>query len=446
MYKPRSDRPELKKVCVYNGEQEDGFVGLRYSDGVLNVCFPFGYSKPADDEKEYRKDILNLITVLAEYSKKFDGVGPSSLLNDDDVAFPIHAYIHVFNFFLNHGYYVEKESSYGKAKSGKINWSKTIKTIRPYVIGRSPNESTVYLDFITRKFYNKESEIITQIHKYCVYESYEKIGCLFEYFQPEKPIVPFNAEMFVSILKSKISKTFNEKHVLLFRNMLDIVCYMGRKENNSKASYGTKNFEYVWENLINDVFGITDAEKEAYYPHCVWKIKDDVDSNLDWKDEKRTALRPDTIMLSALKDPHADIFVLDAKYYKYGEKVNPSEHRDAKKLPGTGSIIKQISYAEFIDNVRNTPGATDEQKGIPKGEIYNAFVLPYAGKKGKDDYALNCFGYAACDWKNLTEKYHKIYGILLDVRAIMYRHPKSSDPDIQELAKLIRIESERDTN
>jgi len=424
-YKPRSDRPELKKVCVYNGEQEEGFVGLRYSDGVLNVCFPFGYSKPADDEKEYRKDIMNLITVLTEYSKKIDGVGQSSLLNDDDVAFPIHAYIHVFNFFLSHGYYVEKESSYGKAKSGKINWSKTIKTIRPYVTGCSPNESIVYLDFITRKFYNKESEIITQIHKYCVYESYEKIGCLFEYFQPEKPIVPFNAEMFVSILKSKISKTFNEKYVLLFRNMLDIVCYMGRKENNSKASYGTKNFEYVWEKLIDDVFGIDKEEKKKYYPHCFWNIGGD-DKGADEDDTKKTALRPDTIMRSSLEND-AKIFVLDAKYYQYdkGEK-------NVSKLPGTGSIIKQIAYAEFIEEMRKEKG-----KSFPRGKIYNAFILPYNSKKNDSSYALDCFGYAGCDWKKTKKPYHKIYGILLDVRAIMYRHPKSSNPDIQELANLI---------
>ena len=53
------------------------------------------------------------------------------------------------------------------------------------------------------------------------------------------------------------------------------------------------------------------------------------------------------------------------------------------------------------------------------------------------------FGYATCDWKNddsdgdANKRYNKIYGILLDVRSIMQRHPKSSDKDIEEFASLI---------
>lgn len=426
---PKQERPNLSKVCVYGGKQADEFVGIRYDNGSLNVYFPSGYSSPANDEKEYRKDILNLISVLSAYSKESKSVGENRLLNKEDVQFPIHAYIHVFNYFLNHGYYAEKEPVYKRSLSGKIDWPRTIKQIRPQVAGEYPNESVVYLDFITKKSSNNENEIISQIHKYCVYESYEKIGCLFGYFRPEKPRIPFNAKMFAAVLKSKIAKTFNEKHILLFRNMLDIVCYMGVKDDNRKASYGTNDFEYVWEGLIDRVFGIAESEKKRYYPHCVWKVKNKAEEELDWRNEKRTALRPDTIMLSPLKGDEASVFVLDAKYYQYGE------NREAKKLPGTGSIVKQIAYAEFIETMRSIEGST-----IPKGNIYNAFILPYNTQKNKIDYALECFGHAECDWKS-DKTYHKIYGILLDVRSIMQKHPESSDVEIQKLADLIEKET-----
>ena len=426
---PKQERPNLRDVCVYGGKQADEFVGIRYEDGLLRVYFPSGCSAPISrDESEYRKDILNLISVLSIYSKENNGVDENRRLNKENVQFPIHAYIHVFNYFLNYGYYVEKEPLYKRASCGKINWSRTIKQIRPQIAGDYPNESIVYLDFITKKSNNNENELISQIHKYCVFESYEKIGCLFGYFRPEKPHIPFNAKMFAAILKNKIAKTFNERHILLFRNMLDIICYMGLKDDNRKAIYGTNDFEYVWESLIDDVFGIDENKKKKYFPHCVWKIKND-EENADDLDKKRTALRPDTIMLSSLNDYNAEIFVLDAKYYQYGEK------REAKKLPGTGSIIKQIAYAEFIETMRKNDGST-----IPKGNIYNAFILPYAADKEKVGYALECFGHAKCDWKN-TESYHKIYGILLDVRSIMQKHPKSSNKDIQELAELIEKEA-----
>ena len=423
-------RPSLSEICVYGGKQEDEFVGIRYVDGDLKVYFPYGYSKPADEEKEYRRDVLNLISVLSAYSRESQNVDKNFQINEDEVQFPIHAYIHVFDYFLNFGYYVENESIYKRTSSGKINWSRTVKQIRPCIAGEYPNESVVFLDFITRKSCNDENEMITQIHKYCVYESYEKIGCLFGYVRPEKPAIVFNEKLFVTLLQSKISKTFNERHLLLFQNMLNIIRYIGKRNNSRKAFFGTKDFEYVWEGLIDSVFGIEASEKKKYYPHCSWKIHGKREPG-EIRDEKRTALRPDTIML--LND---DIFILDAKYYQYGEDgTNGESRRNAQNLPGTGSIVKQIAYAEFIE-VR--------QKGFsgeyPQGKIFNAFVMPYAScRKVLENYALENVGFASCDWRDVGEEktYDKIYGILLDVRSLMYHRPKKSGPDIVALAKAI---------
>lgn len=427
---PKHSRPKLSDVCVYGRKQEDEFVGIRYSEGDLKVYFPFGYSKPVSgDERDYRADILNLVSVLSAYSKECQGVAENRLLNDENVHIPIHAYIHVFNYFLNYGYYMETEPVYKRARGGKINWSKTIKQMRPQVAGESPNESIVYLDFITKKSAHNENELITQIHKYCVYEAYEKIGCLFGFMQPAKATVPFNAGLFVAVLRTRMANTFNEKHLLLFQNMIDIICYLGKREDNRKASFGTNDFEYVWEGLIDRVFGIEDKDK--YFPHCIWKIKGKNDEKLDWRSEKRTALRPDTIM--ELPVDCKKIFILDAKYYQY-----------PRTLPGTGSILKQIAYAEFIETqLRDIP----DQAG---NDIFNAFILPYAAEDGRNvetSYRLENFGYAESDWRKGdaqdAKPYERIYGILLDVRSIMQRHPKSSDKDIAELASLIEENAKR---
>lgn len=421
---PQTERPNLKDVCVYGGKRDDEFVGIRYEEGALKVYFPSCYSAPADeiDDRAYRLDILNLISVLSSYSKESREFSRNPLLNKDEVRFPIHAYIHVFTYFLNDGYYVEREPCYRHGTNGKIDWARTIKHVRPQVAGRS----VVYLDYIVKSSSNDENEIVAQIHRWCVFEAYEKIGCLFAYVRPERPRIPFDAKMFAAVLQSKIARTFNEKHILLFRNMLDIVCHMGTKKNNDKAIYGTTDFEYVWEGLIDKVFGF-DGDKKKYFPSCTWKLyRTGKTENVDWEDEKHTALRPDTIMLSALNDDFAKIFVLDAKYYRHGEKP------DGKSgLPATGSILKQIAYAEYIDEM---------QKG--KSPVFNAFILPYDARKyGKSQtalpkYPLWCFGHAECMWK--TDKpYHKIYGIFLDVRAIMQRHPQHSNDDITTLASLI---------
>lgn len=61
-----------------------------------------------------------------------------------------------------------------KLLKGKINWNRTIKTQKSYVQGTD----VFYLDFVTKNDRVKENELITLIHEYCVYESFEQMGWL----------------------------------------------------------------------------------------------------------------------------------------------------------------------------------------------------------------------------------------------------------------------------
>lgn len=58
-----------------------------------------------------------------------------------------------------------------------------------------------------------------------------------------------------------------------------------------------------------------------------------------------------------------NIYVLDAKYYKYGATKNRFD------LPESASINKQITYGEYID-------AQADLKN-PDSVIYNAFLMPF---------------------------------------------------------------------
>ena len=182
----RNKNVSLSDLCVYfdaeNSRDEetglvDKFVGLRFVDGKLSVHFPVGYAKPENaDDRQIRLDILNLISVLSSFGT------PESLLHQTDirlkstqVTFPIHAYLFVINDFLNHGYYKQKEQIYKRASSGKISWSRTIKQVRPQIA----NENAVYLEFITHRTNHNEAELITLLHKFCVHESFCKLGFLF---------------------------------------------------------------------------------------------------------------------------------------------------------------------------------------------------------------------------------------------------------------------------
>ena len=78
-----------------------------------------------------------------------------------------------------------------------------------------------------------------------------------------------------------------------------------------------------------------------------------------------SALEPGTIMKVGNR-----LFILDAKYYKYGLIPNPSF------LPPTSSIHKQITYGDYVF----------ENDFADADKIYNAFVIPYGAKN--DDEPL----------------------------------------------------------
>ena len=179
----------------------------------------------------------------------------------------------------------------------------------------------------TRKNQVNENELISLIHEYCVYESFSKVGWLFTTTLPKKPRIKRNIRLFKSILITKISNTFNDRNRKLFQDMLAVILYNGEENSEKNYRYGTYRFEYVWEALINKVYGI--KEKREYFPNTYWSI--------DGVQYENACLEPDTIMIW-----NGNVYVLDAKYYKYGVT------RRMTDLPESTSINKQITYGEFI--------------------------------------------------------------------------------------------------
>lgn len=64
------------------------------------VYFPVGYQLPETDQ-EIRRDILHLISVLAEFTDKSDRVlAMKKFEAPQSVDFPINAYMEVINYYL----------------------------------------------------------------------------------------------------------------------------------------------------------------------------------------------------------------------------------------------------------------------------------------------------------------------------------------------------------
>lgn len=397
---------DIRSKCRINSNREmDTFVGLKCDNGDISIHFPLGYHISGDN-KELRKDILLLFATLKANTGRRDSEVAGSSFRFDEIEFPLQSYLYLLRDYNARGYYREQEVIYGSFPKGKISWNRTIKLKKPYI----QDNRVFYLDYITRKNTVKEKELITLIHEYCVYESFDRVGWLFTKGMPKKPRIRRIDKMFRAVISDKMRNTFNDRNRQLFRHMLAILDYQGDTESAKSYTYGTYRFEYVWEKMIDKVFGI--RNKADYFPKTSWYV--------DGRCHHNASLEPDTIMIY-----QGNVYILDAKYYKYGVTLKPRD------LPESTSINKQITYGEYV--------AAQEQFQMLHGssmKVYNAFLMPFdALGSGKREMVK--IGRAVSSWKSNEEEYHKIQGLLIDVKMLMGIAVRQEESAIMRLAELI---------
>lgn len=393
-----------KGFCITSDESTDNFVGIRFIDGNPTVIFPHGYNIP-DDDKERRQDVFKLLRVLQIFSQLREGeslTGPTELLS----SMPISSCQYIIQDYLARGYYREKEIKYISDSRGKISWKRTIQNETPVI----NSGNVVYLRFNIQKPTMNENNLISQIHKYCVYESFRLFGWLYfsSDLMPEKPHIKRNDRIFFQAIQEAMNNTFDDKKKKLFISMKNVLQYASEDTNFRNCSIGVNKFEGVWERLIDHVFG--EAGKDKYFPHAEWYIF----KNGHYS--RSSALEPDTIMKYRDK-----IYILDAKYYQYGVTEDPFD------LPNTSSIQKQITYGKHVEQMHEVDG----------NNIYNAFVMPYNGELG--EYALKFVSVGIAKWEEEQDRknYSYVLGLLLDTRHLVTTYIKHNDAEIVRLADKI---------
>lgn len=397
----------LRDKCSINTNYDtDTFVGIKCENGDYSICFPLGFQM-SESDRQLRKDILLLLNSIKETTMKKESEVYNDFKEYSQLDFPFQAYLALIYDYYNRGYYHEIEVIYNVSKRGKIDWNRTIKTQKPSI----QDGQAFYLDFVTKRNSINENELITLIHEYCVFDSFEKIGWLFTDKLPSKPRLKFNYKLFKSVIREKLERTFNDKNKKLFRNMLAIIDYEGENNEQREYKYGTNRFEYVWESMIDRVFGI--EKKEQYFPKTTWTLSERKYDN--------ASLEPDTIMIV-----NNDVYVLDAKYYKYGVTRRPWD------LPESTSINKQITYGEYIAEETKFKKIHGENF-----KTYNVFLMPYNMEDWKATTPIKSIGKATSSWKHGCKEYETIIGVLIDVKHLM--KISSNREDQEEMLTLANV-------
>lgn len=411
----------LTKYCRNATNREgDTFVGIKSEniDGEhnLSIHFPLGY-KISDKEDVVRDEILELVSVLQEYNdekSRISKITPEQVLKT--VRFPVQAYMTVIMEYLNNGYYQITEEQFARGTSGQIHWPRTVLLETKNAI---PTEhGFVYPKYRVKQHNETDKDLITEINKFCVYQSHVRLGWIYKLPLPQKPRPIDDVQPYREFLNDKNLRTNVDKDKRLFQAMLDILNFENTTENSEQFYFGTNNFEYIWERLIQATFG--NVEKNYYFPRTKWLLK-------IGKNSENAALEPDTIMKES-----GDVFILDAKYYKYGVTRYPSD------LPNSSSINKQISYGEYVSFDKKF-----EEERKAGMEVYNAFLMPYDScediynfeEKVENYYSI---GEAVSEWKDGKKKYQRVQGILVDIKWLIKNSIRPSEKEIFKLSNAIK--------
>lgn len=389
--------------CEEKNSNSLSFVGIESKENVLKVVFPRGYNLSQSDTGK-REDILLLLRTFNKYSQRLQSgkifiKDRNHLLSGAGDSFPFSEAIWLLSDYQRNGLYNLNEKKYKIASSGNIDWSRTIKKQIPHI----HEDNLVYLDFVVRKKNKNNQNYILNIQKYIIEICVDTIGWLFpNIFIEKNNKLPYSTAQCISLLRKELQRSNIDSTKNLLKNMIVFLEKVGDKQSNDfLKNYKTEYFRYIWEDMLNVVFGNEDPN--IYYPHAVWTI--------DSKEIPASQLRPDIIY--KIRTDHGQIiYVLDAKYYWYGITNIPSD------LPQSSDIAKQFVYSSHIESNFKIPA-------------HDVFILPYSSIN--DTKILSLCAKAKIDINIYKNK--EITCILADTKTIMKQYIHMSKLD--ELKRLL---------
>ncbi len=404
---------------------DDSFVGIKIRNGQIDFYYPETYEFEETSIEKSRNDVLAILQTISIAKTHSDSKIKIESSFSSNEAIPLLSYLWIIRDYLINGFYINREKILKKNQRGKIDWKRTLNG-QPII----SNGNIIYNDIVV-SVKNDADNIIVEIHKYCIKKSIDILGWLFgiksSNFIETKPFYKELKNVYIDTLKKELCQTFDDEKKVRLSHMLSIVEGLSENQNSNELVYGVDSYAYIFERMINSIFGNRDATK--FNPSANWFMK-----STDYKIPFASSdLRPDTILI------HDNIaYVLDSKFYRFGYTT------DKKDLPETTSIQKQITYGDFIKN---------NKMGDEIQKIRNAFILPYNKYNNKLGFneTLEYIGYSKTDYRKGVEDHEIIHAFLIDLKYVIKTwNKRNHGEDVANLVKQIeeiqktRIKEERD--
>lgn len=393
------------------GLGEDKFVGIKIDNNRIEFHYPETFNLASED-KDLRKDIISILRSIELAKSLTRDKSSCNTKRNNEYVFPLKAFLWIINDYLTYGTYVNREKHYEERIKGKINWKKTMRN-NPAI----SHGNVVYTKIVSERK-NQTDNLLTEIYFFCVQKSIDAVGWIYNLSFDNRGVDYnrlFNEKKYINAINTELSRSFNDLKKMRLSNMKSVI--LGLDDNISSTNeliYGVDSYEYVFEKMIDMMFSRVN-KKEDFYPNAFWDI---LYPKLEGV--KSTNLMPDTISIKDKK-----VFILDAKYYRYGTTFDPRD------LPETTSIQKQITYGEYIKKVK------EEQYD----DVFSAFIMPYNKYKNTNIDKLHenieFIGIARATWIDSDESSRKIAGILIDTKFLVENWIKRCDKAFDDLMQMI---------
>jgi hypothetical protein len=310
------------------------FVGVLTCDNEVVLFLPKGM-KPAATRMQARL----LYECLSHYERT-ENLGWNNK-SENDISIPLG--IKVLEDYIKQGIYSVTSKKFSSNFGGKINWSKTIRDVRPFI---SKSNVPIYSPPITVR-QTPISDSVVNIHKAIVAEADRQLCWLISkngnLVAPHfaKRVLKFSKTKAIALLRNELAKQYEDEKVTQLQLMIDYLQQRALQGEQSGWRLGTTNFQVLWEKICSVVFG----DQLVKFPIPAVPAYQAESSRIL---RPENAPRPDIVISDDKK-----IAIIDAKYYDF-----------AKSKPSWADMVKQFFYAKAYG------------LKYPSKEIKNIFAVP----------------------------------------------------------------------
>ena len=376
---------------VLKEDGEKNFFGLFYDGKTPVINYPeyYKFKASSDSFLDYRKEIMMILDSIKLGNKKSDKDELEDIFyKGDNGSSLINSYLWIIKDYLTNGFYYDTEKIYKPNSSGRINYPKTFKNM-PLISKRN----FVFKEII-HESKTSRNDILTDIYKYCLQLSIDRIGVFFGFVKEIKITkqIENHKEQCLAILKNKLANTFDDKKKCRITHMINIIGQEAKNIKGNNFVFGVTSYAPIFEAMVDRLLSnIKKEDKKEYNPSSIYNFNNSTSL-------KVSEIQPDTI---CLKDD--SIFILDSKYYK------------ADSWPQMSSITKQIIYGRYNKLKFNK-------------KVFNIFVMPsnFEIEENKHFIYKGCVKY---DIENLPiiEDYENIKLICIDFNYLINNYNKQND-------------------